>query len=69
MFNPLLFIEHPDRLLFSQRKYGMLTGRVVPFGDLHFWKEILVFKGFTLYSLYKEGGQAGGQRSGGGGGL
>ena len=57
MFNPLLFIERPDRLLLSQRMCGVFTGRVVPFGNHHFWKEILVLKGSTLHSLYKEGGR------------
>ena len=57
MFNPLLFIERPDCLLLSQQTCGVLTRRVVPFGDHHFQKEILILKGFTLYSLYKEGGR------------
>ena len=73
MFNPLLFIECPDRLLLSQLTCRVLTRGVVPFGDHHFWEEILVLKGSTLHSLYKEGGRdcrrAGGQRRGGGGGF
>ena len=59
MLNPLLFIECPNRLLLLQRMWRVLTRRVVSFGDLHFQKGILVLKGSTLYSLYKEGGQAG----------
>ena len=55
MFNPLLFIERLDCLLLSQRTCGVLTGRVIPFGDHYFWEEILVLKGSTLHSLYKEG--------------
>ena len=73
MFNPLLFIERPDCLLLSQRTCKVLTGRVEPFGDHHFWEEILVLKGSTSHSLYKEGGRdcgrAGGQKKGGEGGF
>ena len=58
MFNPLLFIEHPNHLLLLLQTCGVLMGRVVPFEDLHFQKEILILKGSTLYSLYKEGGWA-----------
>ena len=63
MFNPLLFIECPERVLLSQRTCGVFTERVVSFGDLHFWKEKFVFKGLKLYLLYKEGRQAGGRAS------
>ena len=41
----------------------MLIGRVVPFGDHHFWEEILVLKGSTLHSLYKKAGGIAGRRA------
>ena len=62
MFNPLLFIEHPDCLLLSQRMCAMLTGRVVSMGIIISGRKFLSSKvPHYIHYTKKAGGIAGGR--------